>query len=134
MNGRGVSRLVLVVMLVAAGACHSGSYKLPDASSPEVKAEQARLALVIASREASDVGPSPVCQVRLLGQHGTVSYVWALCRARTGGAASFPARVDGQRVQTPRDGHYGEDVHKLFPAGLARLIDRDAASLYPNQD
>jgi hypothetical protein len=104
---------------------------LPDRSNPGVQAEEARLAELL---EATDDfwPPQPrQCSVRLLGQEGTTSYVWAHCEGPEidadgqleRPAGSVPLRIDGNLVSEPRDGSlYAEDIKEMFPADLADAI------------
>lgn len=124
-------RLLLSFVVGALVAGCSSPVALPDRSDPEVQAEEARLTELL---EATDDfwPPQPrKCSVRLLGQEGTTSYVWAHC---TGPeidadgqlerpAGSLPLRIDGDLVSAPRDGSlYGDDIGEMFPADLADAV------------
>lgn len=134
----------LLVCFVVGGlvASCSNPVALPDRSDPGVQAEEARLAELL---EATDDfwPPQPRrCSVRLLGQEGTTSYVWAHCEGpevdadgqSERPAGSLPLRIDGELVSEPRDGSlYVEDVAEMFPADLAEAILDGDQRVFPQE-
>jgi len=94
--------------------------------------------------------PEGLCEWAIWGQASQALYVWAVCEASSGSAASAPAVVQVsasgqvQSVQLPRDGsYYGADIRALFPleirqrilahefdavAAMARIAERRASS------
>ena len=113
----------LSLMLISVSACSSGPPDLPDRASPSVKAEEARLAVLLGA-DTSIVDAPGVCKVRLLGQEAGVSFVWALCQAvppaTTG--VSAPFRVSGSKVTKTQLGDYEGGVRKMFPEDLADFV------------
>lgn len=112
---------------------------LPDRTDPAVQAEEARIGDVLETVEEARIGdvtgsadailvPRPrECAVRLLGQDGDTSYVWANCFGPLDGperpGIGAPVRIDGDRVWVPGDGsQYGEDIEEMFPADIAKAI------------
>ena len=126
---------VLVVGWLIAGC--GTSVSLPDRSNPAVEAEEARLALLLETTDDSWIPKPRDCMVRLLGQDGSISYVWAFCQgpelvAGERPAESVPARIDGDHVSQPRDGSlYAEDVETMFPGDLAAAILDSDPRLFP---
>ena len=118
-----VAATVLLVLISVSG-CSSGPSWPPDRATPAVKAEEARLAVLIGA-DTSIHGEPAACTVRLFGQQAGASFVWALCVATgpTGAAASLPLRVDGSKITKPGDGSmYAVSVRQMFPAGLAEFF------------
>ncbi len=101
-----------------------GALELPDRTDDAVRSEEARIiTLLKATRDVSLPGD---CDVRLLGQDQSASFVWAYCSDGVSGA-SVPLRIDGDKVSIPGDGSlYSIDVERMFPADLAdAILDRD---------
>lgn len=108
--------VVLFAVVLLAG-CGGNRYALPDREDLEVLAKETRLAEMIG---ASRGGAS--CDVRLLDSSGKASFVWADCLGWNG-ATSGPMRVEDGSVTAPGDGSlYSDDIHTMFPEGLAQLI------------
>ena len=68
------------------------------------------------------------CEFEVWGREENTLFVWALCEARSGTAASAPAVVGFKddkaiNVKIPRDGtNYAQDVKALFPEGVQKRI------------
>jgi hypothetical protein len=123
-------KLVAAVSLVLtlASACSSPSPVLPDRKTPAVKAEETRVATLLAA-DRSVLGSPGACKVRLLGQDSGASFVYASCRVPgpDGEGASGPYRVEGTRVTVPADGAgFSESVHTMFPDDLAEYVLKNA--------
>lgn len=99
---------------------------LSDRTDPAVQAGETRIAAVLESTD--DIWVPGPCAVRLLGQEGATSYVWAVCEGYEGDAPeksgwSGPVRIDGDRVSKARDGSlYGDDIREMFQADLVEAI------------
>lgn len=98
-----------------------------------MREQEARLAETVGrAMERQELGPGTECVTRLLGRTDAAQYVWAECTSSDHGAISVPARVEGAGVDLPRDGAlYAEDVRRLFPKGLAKVIVSDPDRLRP---
>ena len=121
-------RIPVLLVLVALAACSRGDrYEVPERTAA-VRAEETRLAALIATTQRWDGRPLPACQVRVLGMDGATSYAWADCTVAAAGDApeggwSTPYRVDGTTVRGPADGGgYAPSVRELFPGALADAI------------
>jgi hypothetical protein len=70
------------------------------------------------------------CEFEVWGREENTLFVWALCEARSGTAASVPAviGIKGDKaigVKIPRDGgNYAQDVKALFPEAVQQRIMR----------
>jgi hypothetical protein len=70
------------------------------------------------------------CEFEVWGREENTLFVWALCEARSGAAASVPAVVGikGDKaisVKVPRNGgNYAPDVKALFPEAVQQRIMR----------
>ncbi len=117
-----MSSLVAIVFLL--GACGQSSLALPDRTADAVRSEEARITTLL--KTAPNVCLPGDCDVRLLGQDGPASFVWAYCSDGVSGA-SVPLRIDGDEVSIPGDGtSYPIDVERMFPAALAdAILDHD---------
>jgi hypothetical protein len=68
------------------------------------------------------------CEFEVWGRDSNTLFVWALCEARSGTAASAPAVVGIKddkaiSVKIPRDGgNYSQDVKALFPEAVQQRI------------
>ena len=68
------------------------------------------------------------CEFEVWGREENTLFVWALCEARSGTAASVPAVIGIKNdkaigVKIPRDGgNYAQDVKALFPEVVQRRI------------
>ena len=114
----------LVPLLLICVSCSGAELVLPDRTDPAVQAEEQRIATLLQS--STDVWIPGQCKVRLLGQEGSTSYVWARCSDGLSGA-SLPLRIDDEQVSAPGDGSlYSDDVIRMFPPELAdAILDRD---------
>jgi hypothetical protein len=136
-----MSRRIAALVLFAAvvGGCND-PVNLPDRTDPIVQAEEAGIATFLESADDIWVPQPRRCSVRLLGQEGATSYVWANCegpevvddgqleRPAQGG----PLRIDGDRVSEPRDGGLrSDDIREMFPAELADAIFAGDERIYP---
>ena len=74
--------------------------------------------------------PKAWCEFEVWGRDSNSLFIWALCEARSGTAASVPAVVgikDDKAigVKIPRDGgNYSPDVKALFPEAVQQRIMR----------
>ncbi|WP_146604005.1 hypothetical protein [Micromonospora deserti] len=114
--------------------CSEPPYQLPDRSTPEVQAEEQRLAALLPDRLLWGPG---TCEVRLLGSEGSSSFAWASCEMTPTangqpGGVSLPVRVDGTRVTEPADGAgYADSVKRMFPQRLADAVLDEPERLQP---
>ncbi len=119
------------LVLGAISACSwKPSFALPDRRSPSVRAEEARLADLLAADRSGKLLSQPLagpvhCTVRLLRKTPEADYVYADCEAGDEGL-SFPVRVVGTRVSVPDDGdEYAPSLRRLFPADIAAALIAD---------
>ena len=116
-----VRRLLLAVQVLLLAVACGLPPDLPDPSDPAVRAEEARLAAVLAA-DSTVITPPGSCAVRLLRQEGGTSYTYALCTNGTTSVA-MPVRVDGEQVTTPEDGSgHTRSVEAMFPDDLAGAV------------
>ncbi|GAB7192441.1 hypothetical protein NUM3379_31500 [Kineococcus sp. NUM-3379] len=95
--------------------------ELPDPSDPAVRAEEQRIAGVLAA-DPVVITPPGRCSVRLLRQEEGTSYTYALCTNGTTSVA-MPVRVDGEEVTTPEDGSgHTRSIEAMFPGDLAAAV------------
>lgn len=116
-------RAVLAVMLAvstALAACGRGASRRATTGDD--------LAAYLAATVLRDT-TATACAYERLGQQQDTLYVWTLCRAASGQAASLPLavrlRTDGFPIahRQPRDGSaYAEDVERFFPPSLQREV------------
>ncbi len=101
-----------------------GALELPDRMADAVRSEEARIITLL--KTTPDVSLPGDCDVRLLGQDESASFVWAYCSDGVSGA-SVPLRIDGDKVSIPGDGEsYPIDVKRMFPPDLAdAILDHD---------
>lgn len=130
-------RLVLFLVFGGLIAGCSSPVALPDRTDPAVQAEEARLAVLLETRDDNWIPQPRECSVRLLGQEGDTSYVWAFCQGPDEieegehPAESLPLRIDGDQVSEPRDGSLGDDIEEMFPADLAAAILDNDPRIFP---
>jgi hypothetical protein len=122
----GALRFILAVSLSLASVagCSSRPPVLPDRASPEVRAEEARVAALLGS-ETSVVGARSACEVRLLRQEAEASFVWATCEAvdPPHGGMSAPMRVSGSDITVAADGAaFPQSLREMFPEDLADFV------------
>jgi hypothetical protein len=115
--------------------CSGGQLELPDRAAPAVRAEEARIAEVLGA-DASILGGQSACKVRLLGQEGEASFVWATCEAAAPPhtAISAPLRVEDSTVTVPGDGAaFPQSVRDMFPEALADFVlsNQDSPEVLP---
>lgn len=116
------------------GADPQAKWTLPDRTSPAVLREEARLGKLVARSGKVVDAEGARCEVRLLGNDGETSYVWARCMNDKGSVSgvSLPMRVDGRSLSLPQDGtDHAESIRRLFPPALAEAILTDRARLKP---
>jgi hypothetical protein len=126
---------ILQHLLDAANLDHESAAATPAEELAVVPSAEA-LEAALAARLVND--PEGLCEWAVWGQAGQELYLWAVCEAGSGTAASVPAVVhlsaDGQvnSVRLPRDGaYYGPDIRELFPVDVRERIltdDFDAAA------
>ena len=127
------------MLTAAALAGCSGETFEPPARTPEVAAEETRVAARLEQHGRSTGFPHGVdggCAVRILRIDGPVTYAWSTCMFRDASGAwsgvSGPVRVEGTDVRSPTDGAgYDDTVRELFPAEIANAILEDPNSLQP---
>ena len=126
-------------MLTAAvlAGCSGETFE-PPARTPEIAAEEARVAALLELR-ARGPGPAPDggCAVRILGIDGPTTYAWSTCEFRDPAGVlsgvSVPVRVEGTDVRSPADGAgYDDSIRELFPTEMADAIFDDQNRLQPD--
>ena len=130
------------MLTAAALAGCSGETFEPPARTPEVAAEETRVAVRLEQHGRSTGFPHGVdggCAVRILRIDGPVTYAWSKCMFSdaSGGMSgvSGPVRVEGTDVRRTADGgDYDESVRELFPAQIADAILEDRNSLMPGTE
>ena len=132
----GPRRAAFVAALLVAVGCSAERYEVPERTDA-VRAEEARVAALVAEQHAWPGRTRPDCRVRVLGMDGATTYAWADCTVAASGDApeggwSTPYRVDGSTVRGPGDGGaYAADVRKLFPGPMATAILEHRDDLLP---
>ncbi len=132
---RGCRRLAATAVLVlgaSLSACSDDkpSFALPDRADPAVRAEEARVAAVLAADTSGRLLSRPLqgrpeCAVRLLREDGATDYVFARCTAGPEGLVA-PVKVTGTVVTVPDDGAgYTASLKRLFPADIAAALIAD---------
>jgi hypothetical protein len=126
-------RLLALGGVVLVSGCGS-TVHLPDRSSPEVAAEEARLAELL-GKPGAIFPHEGTCAVRLLGRNGTSSYAWVECTEvggdHPGWGTSMPVRVDVDRVVVPQEDDFGPSVGRMFPRKLADYVLNHQAAVRP---
>ena len=130
------------MLTAAALAGCSGETFEPPARTPEVAAEETRVAARLEQHGRSTGFPHGMdggCAVRILGIDGPTTYAWSTCKFRDASGAwsgvSGPVRVEGTDVRRTADGGgYDESVRELFPAEMANAIFEDQNSLMPGME
>jgi hypothetical protein len=133
MNVWGSVGAVCLVLVFASG-CSATQPVLPDRAAPAVKAEEARIAKVLAADHAV-LGVPGRCTVRLLGQQAGASFVMADCKSLDSEYATYgPKRIDGDKITQTADGP-GTYVtmRQMFPEDLADFVleNHDSPELHP---
>jgi hypothetical protein len=128
--------------LCALAACGTGTPdNLADRSSTEVRQEERRLGVVLAAGlpdlRTGTPGETTACQVRLLRQEDTTSYVYAVCET-TGAAGGVqpstasPFRIEGTKVDSPNPiDDTDESLREIFPADLVEYVNHKGFGLKP---
>lgn len=133
-------RLLICFVVGGLVAGCSSPVALPDRTDPGVQAEETRLAELLETTDDFWPPQPRRCSVRLLGQEGATSYVWAHCEGPEvvadgqieRPAGSLALRIDGDRVSEPRDGGlYVDDVEEMFPADIAEAIFAHDERIFP---
>jgi hypothetical protein len=131
-----VRRLWFVLAAAAIVGCSGETFE-PPARTPQVAAEEARVADLLEQRTRG-AGPAPDggCSVRILGIDRSTTYAWSTCEFRDPSGmrsgVSGPIRVDGDDVRSPSDGSgYDDSVREMFPAAMAEAIFKDQNRLRP---
>ncbi|HVF20921.1 MAG TPA: hypothetical protein VNA14_11865 [Mycobacteriales bacterium] len=131
-----LSRFLLCGALAGAACAGTERYE-PPARTDAVRAEEARVAALVADQQRWPGRARPSCAVRVLGIDGPTSYAWADCSVPASGDApsggwSAPYRIEGTTVRGPADGAgYAASVRELFPEPLAEAILDHRADLRP---
>ena len=132
-------RLWIVLTASALAGCSGETFE-PLARTPQVAAEETRVAARLEQR-ARGTGPVPEggCDVRILGIDGPTTYAWSTCTFRDASGVwsgvSEPVRVKGTDVRSPTPGAgYDDSVRELFPAEMANAIFEDQNSLMPGTE
>jgi hypothetical protein len=114
---------VLPIATLSLASCSDTRWTLPVRDDEAVRAEEARLAEVVA-RVDGVVGFSleATCVVRLLGSDDGASLAWAVCDSADGSRVSLPVRVTGDTVDYPQDATYQDDVEAMFPPSLVDFL------------
>lgn len=103
----------------------------PPKESDQVRATENRLSAVVEHGLRGSQGPGS-CVVRLLGEQGQTSWVWATCQWLPGAATGGPYRIEGSTVMAPEDGSdYPGSIRRLFPPDMAEAILKHPEQLKP---